>query len=113
MPRVLEFYGSTEGNVSMFNFDGKLGAIGRDPGYLKSFFNVRLAKFDVETETPVRGPDGLCIEAAVDEPGECLGEIKQDARSAYVGYADKAASEKKVLRDVFRPATPGSAPAIC
>jgi len=102
VPRVLEFYGSTEGNVSMFNFDGKLGAIGRDPGYLKSFFNVRLAKFDVETEMPVRGPDGLCVEAAVDEPGECLGEIKQDARSAYVGYADKAASEKKVLRDAFR-----------
>jgi fatty-acyl-CoA synthase len=86
----------------MFNFDGKLGAIGREPDYLKGFFNIRLAKFDVETETPVRGPDGLCIEAAADEAGECLGEIKQDARTAYVGYADKAASEKKVLRDGFR-----------
>ena len=102
VPRVLEFYGSTEGNVSMFNFDGKLGAIGREPDYLRSFFNVRLARFDVETETPMRGPDGRCVEAAVDEPGECLGEIKQDARSAYVGYADKAASEKKVLHDAFR-----------
>jgi fatty-acyl-CoA synthase len=102
VPRVLEFYGSTEGNVSMFNFDGKLGAIGREPDYLKSFFNIRLAKFDVETETPVRGPDGLCVEAAVDEAGECLGEIKQDARTSYVGYADKAASEKKVLHDGFR-----------
>jgi fatty-acyl-CoA synthase len=102
VPRVLEFYGSTEGNVSMFNFDGKLGAIGREPDYLKGFFNIRLAKFDVETETPVRGPDGLCVEAAVDEAGECLGEIKQDARTAYVGYADKAASEKKVLHGAFR-----------
>jgi fatty-acyl-CoA synthase len=102
VPRVLEFYGSTEGNVSMFNFDGKLGAIGRAPAYLKHFFNVRLAQFDVETETPVRGPDGLCREAAVDEPGECLGEIKQDARTAYVGYADKAASEKKVLHNAFQ-----------
>ena len=101
VPRVLEFYGSTEGNVSMFNFDGKLGAIGREPDYLRPFFNIRLAQFDVETETPVRGADGFCREAAVDEPGECLGEIKQDARTAYVGYADKAASEKKVLHDAF------------
>jgi fatty-acyl-CoA synthase len=103
VPRVLEFYGSTEGNVSMFNFDGKLGAIGREPDYLKGFFNIRLARFDVETEAPVRGDDGRCIESAVDEAGECLGEIKQDARTSYVGYADKAASEKKVLRDAFRP----------
>jgi len=102
VPRVLEFYGSTEGNVSMFNFDGKLGAIGRAPRYLKGFFNVRLAKFDVETEAPVRGADGRCSEAAVGEAGECLGEISQDARTAYVGYADKAASEKKVLHDAFR-----------
>ncbi|HEX3919338.1 MAG TPA: long-chain-acyl-CoA synthetase [Caulobacteraceae bacterium] len=102
VPRVLEFYGSTEGNVSMFNFDGKLGAIGRAPRWLTGFFNIKLAKFDVETETPVRGPDGLCREADVDEAGECLGEIKADPRTSYVGYADKAASEKKVLHDAFR-----------
>ncbi|HWF77740.1 MAG TPA: long-chain-acyl-CoA synthetase [Caulobacteraceae bacterium] len=102
VPRILEFYGSTEGNVSMFNFDGKLGAIGRVPSYLKSLFNIRLAQFDVETEAPVRGPDGRCIEAPAGVPGECLGQIKNTARDAYVGYADKAASEKKVLRDAFK-----------
>jgi fatty-acyl-CoA synthase len=99
--RILEFYGSTEGNVSMFNFDGRVGAIGRAPDWLRFAFNIRLVRFDVETETPVRGPDGRCIEAATDEAGECLGEIKPDARTAYVGYVDKAASEKKVLRDVL------------
>jgi fatty-acyl-CoA synthase len=103
VPRVLEFYGSTEGNVSMFNFDGKLGAIGREPDWLGFFFNIRLAQFDVETEAPVRGTDGLCREAPLGEPGECLGEIKGDARTSYVGYADKAASEKKILRNAFRP----------
>ena len=99
---VLEFYGATEGNVSLFNFDGRRGAIGRVPGYLRSKFNIRVVKFDVETETPVRGPDGCCIECAPGEVGECIGHIANDARSNFVGYADKAATEKKVLRDVFQ-----------
>jgi fatty-acyl-CoA synthase len=64
--------------------------------------NVRLIRFDVETEQPVRGPNGLCIECKPGEVGECVGEIGTDVRSAYAGYADKAASEKKVLHDVLR-----------
>jgi fatty-acyl-CoA synthase len=98
---VLEFYGSTEGNVSLFNFDGKVGAIARIPRYLKKKFNVKLVMFDVEAEAPIRGTNGLCIEAPYGEIGECLGHIGGDARSSYTGYADKAASEKKVLHDVF------------
>ncbi len=101
VPRILEFYGSTEGNVSMFNFDGRPGAIGRVPGYLRNNFAVRLVKFDVEAEAPVRGEDGLCRLADVGEPGEAIGLIKDDARHNYSGYADKAASERKILRDVF------------
>ncbi|MBL8544269.1 MAG: long-chain-acyl-CoA synthetase [Hyphomonadaceae bacterium] len=98
--RILEFYGSTEGNVSMFNFDGKPGAIGRVPPYLQRNFTVRLVKFDVESEQVVRGDNGLCKLAEVGEIGEALGLIGEDARSNYTGYADKSASEKKILRDV-------------
>lgn len=101
VPRVLEFYGSTEGNVSTFNFDGKPGSIGRVPHYLRKRFTVRLVRFDVESEQPVRGEDGLCIECESGEIGEAIGLIKDDARSGYSGYADKAASERKILRDVF------------
>jgi fatty-acyl-CoA synthase len=101
IPEILEFYGSTEGNVSMFNFDGQEGAIGRAPKYLRKRFNVRLVQFDVETEEPIRGTNGLCIEAGPGQVGECIGQIGHDARSEYTGYVDKAASEKKVLRDVF------------
>ena len=103
IPQILEFYGSTEGNVSMFNFDGRMGAIGRSPRYLRRFFNIRLVRFDVEKEDTLRGANGLCVEARPGEIGECVGEIGQDARRAYAGYADQAASQKKILRDVFKP----------
>jgi fatty-acyl-CoA synthase len=102
VPQVLEFYGATEGNVSMFNFDGKVGAIGRIPGWLKKKVNARIVQFDVETEQPIRGLNGLCIECGVDQVGECLGKIDAgDARTSFTGYADKAATEKKILHDVF------------
>lgn len=102
IPEILEFYGSTEGNVSLFNFDGREGAVGRVPRYLRSRFNVRIIQFDVENEKPIRGVNGFCIEAGPGQIGECIGAIGADARRAYTGYVDKAASEKKVLHDVFQ-----------
>jgi fatty-acyl-CoA synthase len=102
IPEILEFYGSTEGNVSMFNFDGKPGAIGRIPTYLQDRFNTRLVRFDVETEAPVRGLDGRCQPTSPGEVGECIGQIHAgEARGEFAGYADKTATERKVLRDVF------------
>lgn len=98
---ILEFYGSTEGNVSMFNFDGREGAIGRVPKWLRQRFNIRLVQYDVEAEAPIRGINGLCIEPGAGQIGECIGHIGGDARSEYTGYVDKAASDKKVLHDVF------------
>jgi fatty-acyl-CoA synthase len=102
IPQILEFYGSTEGNVSLFNFDGRQGAIGRVPSYLKSQINIRLIQFDLDTEEPVRGPDGLCRPVRVGEVGEAIGEIGNDIRHDFSGYADKAASQKKILTDVFK-----------
>jgi fatty-acyl-CoA synthase len=101
IPEILEFYGSTEGNVSMFNFDGKEGAIGRAPRWLRSRFNIRLVQFDVEGEKPIRDAGGFCIESQPGQIGECIGKIGGDARAEFAGYVDRAASEKKVLRDVF------------
>ncbi len=103
LPNILEFYGSTEGNVSLFNFDGRPGAIGRIPPYLRRWFNVRLARFDMETETPARGANGLGIEASVGEIGECVGAIRPGPRTDFNGYADTAASERKILRNLFKP----------
>ena len=103
IPHVLEFYGATEGNVSILNFDGKPGSVGRIAPYVRSRFNARLVRLDIETGEPVRGPDGFCQEVAPGEVGECLGQITDKARTQYAGYADKAASEKKLLRGAFAP----------
>ena len=101
IPEILEFYGSTEGNASLFNFDGKAGAIGRVPRFLRNQLNIRLIRFDVEADEPERGPNGRCIECKPGEVGEAIGLIKADVRHDFSGYADKSASEKKILRDVF------------
>jgi fatty-acyl-CoA synthase len=101
IPEILEFYGSTEGNVSLFNFDGKQGAIGRVPKLLKKQINIRLVRFDIDTNEPVRAANGLCEEARPGETGEAIGAIGNDVRHDFSGYADKAASERKILTDVF------------
>ncbi|MGH0030962.1 MAG: AMP-binding enzyme, partial [Myxococcota bacterium] len=65
----------------------------------------KLVRFDVETETHERGPDGFCIECGPDEPGELLGRIPERYRSAgrFEGYTSKEATEKKIMRGVFQP----------
>ena len=102
VPVILEFYGSTEGNVSLFNFGGKPGAIGRVPGYLKSQLNIRIIELDPETGEPVRGPNGLCKLVKTGETGEAIGVIGNTIRQDFTGYADKAATQKKILTDVFK-----------
>jgi len=99
--RLVEFYGSTEGNVNFFNLDGKIGAVGRIPRLLRSRLPARIVRFDVETEQPIRGADGLCIEAAPDEVGEAVGPITGEARQRFDGYNDEKQSQKKILTDVF------------
>ena len=99
--RLVEFYGSTEGNVNFFNLDGKIGAVGRIPRLLRGRLPARILRFDVETEQPVRGPDGLCIEAGVDEIGEAVGPITKETRQRFDGYNDEKQSQKKILTDVF------------
>ncbi|HWY60454.1 MAG TPA: long-chain-acyl-CoA synthetase [Rhizomicrobium sp.] len=102
IPRIVEFYGATEGNVSMLNYDGTIGAVGRVPEYIEWLLPTRVARFDVEKETPVRGPAGLCIECEPDEVGEAVGGISARAGRNFEGYTKASDTEKKILRDVFR-----------
>ena len=103
VPSMREFYGSTEGNVSFFNTDGTVGAIGQLPRWVESKMGITIVKFDVVEETPIRGSDGFCIKADDDEPGEALGKIGTSGREDFRGYHDKKATEAKILTDVFEP----------
>ncbi|MEM1035298.1 MAG: long-chain-acyl-CoA synthetase [Pseudomonadota bacterium] len=103
IPHLAEFYGSTEGNVSFVNIDGKVGAVGRIPSYLEksTYGHIAFVKFDVVEEEPIRGEDGFCIRTDPDEPGEAIGKVGEDSRTRFEGYNDEAATKKKILRNVF------------
>ncbi|WP_017932625.1 long-chain-acyl-CoA synthetase [Robiginitomaculum antarcticum] len=104
IPNVIEFYGATEGNVSLINVRGRVGAIGRVPGYLKHKFNIDVIEYDVDSGRNVRGRDGLAVRTKPGVVGEMIGEIKEDeARFRFDGYENRAATEKKILRGVFKP----------
>jgi fatty-acyl-CoA synthase len=100
--RVLEFYAATEGNFSLYNVEGRIGAIGRMPAFQALRDPVALVRFDAETETPARGADGFCIRCAAGEVGEALGRVGAETASRFEGYRDERATQKKIMRDVFR-----------
>lgn len=100
---VVEFYGATEGNISLFNFEGPAGAVGRIPEYLRSRMNGDLIAYDIETGEHIIQSDGFYRRTTDGEIGELIGEIKQDeARFSYKGYQNKEASDKKILHNVFK-----------
>ena len=104
IPQILEFYASTEGNVSLFNAEGRPGAIGRVPGWLAHRFSPALVQVDPGTGEPLRGPNGFCIRCEVNEAGEALGRMSSQAESVgsrFDGYTSGEASARKVLRNVF------------
>ena len=103
IPQILEFYAATEGNFSLYNVEGKVGAIGRIPPLLAHRFPAAIVKVDPDSGSPVRGDDGLCVVCARDEAGEAIGRIgiADEGGGRFEGYTDKAETEKKILRDVL------------
>jgi fatty-acyl-CoA synthase len=103
--QIMEFYGASEGNVALFNLDSHPGAVGRVPVWAKKSFPFKIIAYDVEQNVDKRNAEGRCTECPVDEIGEAIGEILNDPNkpaSRFDGYADAAATNSKILRDVFR-----------
>jgi len=103
IPQILEFYAATEGNFSLYNVEGKPGAIGRVPPMLVHRFPAAIVKLDAELDTPLRDADGLCTACGRGEIGEAIGRIGTADRGGgrFEGYTDNAETEKKILRNVF------------
>ena len=65
---------------------------------------MALIKSDIGASTELRGANGFCIACDVDEPGEAISRLQDDIDSpsrSFDGYTDDAASERKILRNVF------------
>jgi fatty-acyl-CoA synthase len=103
IPQILEFYAATEGNFSLYNVEGRPGAIGRIPPLLAHRFPAAIVRIDPELGTPVRNADGLCVACARGEVGEAIGRIgsADDGGGRFEGYTNAAETEKKILRDVL------------
>ena len=100
VPRIVEFYASTEGTFSLYNCEDEPGSIGRIPRFLSHRMPVVVIKVDPETGEPLRDEDGNCLRAAAGEPGEAIGRLEDEG--AFEGYSDRAATARKILRNVFR-----------
>ena len=103
LPQILEFYAATEGNFSLYNVEGKPGAIGRVPPMLAHRFPAALLRLDAELSAPLRDTDEFCIACTRGEVGEAIGRIgtAEQGGGRFEGYTDAVETEKKILRDVF------------
>lgn len=102
--QINEFYGSTEGNCSVGNFSNKVGAVGFVSVLFPFLLPLGLVKVDEDTREPIRDPvTGLCVPCEFGESGELVGKIERGHPVRdFQGYADKEATKKKVMKDVWR-----------
>ena len=66
---------------------------------------MALLRFDVDRGEPLRNGEGFCERCGPNEVGEAVGLIPgagKDLAGRFEGYADPAASARKVLRNVFK-----------
>ncbi len=104
IPKILEFYAATEGNVSLYNVEGKIGAVGRVPPFLSHRFPLALVKFDTVSGEPARDAQGRAMRCTTNEIGEAIGRIGMAVAGsgAFEGYSCAADTERKILRNVFK-----------
>jgi len=103
IPNISEFYGSTEGNSNILNYDNTVGAVGFVPVLFASILPLGPIKVD-ESGEAVKDPEtGLCIRCKPGEPGEFVGVIQQNHPvREFAGYLDAESTQKKVISDVWK-----------
>jgi fatty-acyl-CoA synthase len=102
--RILEGWSSTEANTSLINLDNRGGSCGRIP--FPERHNGRLVRYDIETDEHPRTADGFLQECKPGEVGEFIGmipDLPDSGAGRFEGYTSSVETEKKILRNVFRP----------
>ncbi|OBG88592.1 long-chain-acyl-CoA synthetase [Mycobacterium sp. E802] len=94
IPRVCEFYAASEGNTAFVNVFNVSKSTGICPS------PVAFVEYDADSGEPARGADGRLRKVKRGEPGLMLSKIS--ALQPFDGYTDKAASEKKLVRNAFK-----------
>lgn len=100
---IREFYGATEAPGFIANISGREGSVGRVPlGGLAGW--LRIVRYDVDLDQHLRDERGFCIPCGDDEPGELLIRVPRISAGGleYRGYTDESATQKKLLRNVFK-----------
>ena len=92
--RIIEIYGASEGNALFMNLFNKNKTIGMTSA------EVALLEYDVAEDEILKNDEGFCKKITNHDPGLLIVEIGPNA--VFNGYTDKEASEKKILRDVFK-----------
>ena len=100
---IYEGWGSTESNTNTINLDNRVGSCGRVPFWDKT--NLRLVRYDIDSDSHPRDENGFMQLCEVGEVGEGIGmiiDIPDVVGGRFEGYTSAEATEKKILRNVFR-----------
>ncbi|KAH6600460.1 hypothetical protein BASA50_002283 [Batrachochytrium salamandrivorans] len=101
---VVEHYGSTEmPGDAVLNYMGKPGSCGYVPREVSIMKSKRgdggvIVRYDVESESVVRGSDGLCVVCEAGEVGEMIMCLPG---GEYDGYVSEGDTQRKLYRGVF------------
>ena len=91
---INEFYGASESNIGFINAFN----VDRTAGYCPLTFAV--VAYDRDADAPIRNAKGRLSKVKKGETGLLISEVTDSA--PFDGYTDATASEKKMLRDVFK-----------
>ena len=101
--QVFEGWGATEANANLINVDNYVGSCGRVPDWSRT--NLRLVRYDVESDSHPRDENGFYQLCQPGEMGEAMGFIVDHpliGGGRFEGYTSEAASESKIRRNVFQ-----------
>jgi citronellyl-CoA synthetase len=94
IPKIMEFYASSEGNVAfsnLLNFDETVGV---------SPLPFAIVKYDRETDQPIRDKKGRMIKVKKGEAGLLIGKITP--KSPFHGYTDPKKTKAVIFEGVFK-----------